>query len=79
MMSNVRSILVHVNDKLKQYHRDEDCHGLIVLAGACVFFNLKADVKIPGLPLKVVMEAIQQATGIKVPIETEDDFTKMSL
>lgn len=26
-------------------------------------FNPQADVKIPGLPLKVVMEAIQQATG----------------
>lgn len=26
-------------------------------------FNLQADVKIPGLPLRVVMEAIQQATG----------------
>lgn len=26
-------------------------------------FYLQADVKIPGLPLKVVMEAIQQATG----------------
>lgn len=29
----------------------------------CLSFNLQADVKIPGLPLKVVMEAIQQATG----------------
>lgn len=28
-----------------------------------LLFNLQADVKIPGLPLKVVMEAIQQATG----------------
>lgn len=26
-------------------------------------FDLQADVKIPGLPLKLVMEAIQQATG----------------
>lgn len=26
-------------------------------------FNLQADVKIPGLPLRVVMEAVQQATG----------------
>lgn len=26
-------------------------------------FNFQADVKIPGLPLKVVMEAIQQATS----------------
>lgn len=26
-------------------------------------FNLQADVKIPGLPIKLVMEAIQQATG----------------
>lgn len=27
------------------------------------FFYIQADVKIPGLPLKLVMEAIQQATG----------------
>lgn len=30
-------------------------------------FDPQADVKIPGLPLKVVMEAIQQATG-KLPM-----------
>lgn len=27
------------------------------------FFYIQADVKIQGLPLKLVMEAIQQATG----------------
>lgn len=28
-----------------------------------MFISLQADVKIQGLPLKLVMEAIQQATG----------------
>lgn len=32
-------------------------------------FGPQADVKIPGLPLKLVMEAIQQGTG-KLPVAT---------
>ncbi|TNM99514.1 hypothetical protein fugu_012547 [Takifugu bimaculatus] len=36
---------------------------------------LQADVKIPGLPLKLVMEAIQQATGVTINQVDEETFS----
>ena len=39
---------------------------LVIVAAYCVFLlcYLQADIKLPGLPLAIVMQAVQQAFGL---------------